>query len=147
MENRFCWFQQAQLHILPLPLWTFWRSFLTHKSFWKTYGLSHSPDLSPYDFFLWGDVKGKVLIHNPISIKELKVNITKVIHSIDVQMLQNVYQNLLKRAEASQEYGGGERFEHLLYLLFYFDFILFSGFWNIAFSINPLSFFWDTLYK
>ncbi len=42
-----------------------------------------------------------------MSIEELKVKITKDIYSTDVQMLQKVFPNLLKRAMACQEMGWG----------------------------------------
>ncbi len=95
-----------------------------------------SPDLSPCDFFYRGYVKDKVFTHNSTSIEELKVKIIEVIHSIDVQILQKVFWNILKRAVVCWEVGRGH-FEHLLWPFGLFWLILFSVFCNIAFSTNP----------
>ncbi len=116
----------------------FLRKFFDMWIFLKNLRPSCHPDLSPCDSFFWGYVKDKVVVHNLTSIEELKVKSTEVIHSIDVQLLQKVSQNLLKWLKwttVCHEVKGN--------LLFYFDFILFPAFCNIAFSINPLVFFWD----
>ncbi len=55
----------------------------------------------------------KVFTHNYTSIEKLKIKITEVIHFIDVQMLQEVFQNLPKRAAACWEMGRWD-LEHLL---------------------------------
>ena len=47
---------------------------------------SHSPDLSPPDFFLWGYLKGKIYANNPTTLLQLKKNITEVIRGIQKQI-------------------------------------------------------------
>jgi hypothetical protein len=41
-----------------------------------------SYDLTPLDFYLWGDIKQKVYANNPQTIEELKENIRVTIHEI-----------------------------------------------------------------
>ena len=43
---------------------------------------SHSPDLNPPDFYLWGFLKHHVYQNNPQTIAELKEVITEQIHGI-----------------------------------------------------------------
>jgi hypothetical protein len=45
-----------------------------------------SPDLSTYDYFLWGYLKSKVLISKPTTIEELKQRIKEEIAAIPEQM-------------------------------------------------------------
>ena len=47
---------------------------------------SHSPDLSPPDFFLRGYLKGKIYANNPTTLLQLKKNITEVIRGIQKQI-------------------------------------------------------------
>ena len=42
-----------------------------------------SPDLSNYDFYLWGLLKGKVYANNPKTLEDLKENIRTEIRRID----------------------------------------------------------------
>ena len=47
---------------------------------------SHSQDLSPPDFFLWGYLKSKIYANNPTTLLQLKKNITEVIRGIQKQI-------------------------------------------------------------
>lgn len=54
---------------------------------------SHSPDLSPGDYFLWGYMKGKVYEDNPQTIEALKTIIRREIRGIPQEMCPRVVQN------------------------------------------------------
>jgi hypothetical protein len=49
-----------------------------------------SPDLYPYDFYLWGNLKSEVYSNNPHTFDELKHNICETITSIKVSKLKLV---------------------------------------------------------
>jgi len=52
----------------------------------------HSPDLTPYDFFLWGFVKDSVYVPPlPMSLKELRDRITHTLQTITADMLHRVW--------------------------------------------------------
>ncbi|XP_055307310.1 uncharacterized protein LOC129571528, partial [Sitodiplosis mosellana] len=53
-----------------------------------------SCDLTPLDYFLWGYVKDKVYANKPSTIAELKIEIRRVIATVNVQ---SVIENLGKR--------------------------------------------------
>ena len=54
---------------------------------------SHSPDLNPPDFYLWGFLKDHVYQNNPQTIAELKVAITQQIHGITREECVRVINN------------------------------------------------------
>lgn len=56
-----------------------------------------SPDLSPWDFFLWGHIKSKIYETAIDSIEELKRRIRAEIDRINQESLQKVWQNLKLR--------------------------------------------------
>lgn len=51
---------------------------------------AQSPDLTLFDFYQWGALKGKVYTTNPHMLQEHKDNICKSINSILQRELQNV---------------------------------------------------------
>jgi hypothetical protein len=53
-----------------------------------------SSDLSFCNFYLWGNLKGKVYKNNSHGIEALQIEITRVIDSIAVDELQKVSHNL-----------------------------------------------------
>jgi hypothetical protein len=72
-----------------------------------------SPDLTPFDFFLWGHIKNNV---NKTPIKdmaELKMRIDKEIKLISKETLCNVFSNISKRMDLCISVDG-DHFEHLL---------------------------------
>jgi hypothetical protein len=72
----------------------------------------HSPDLSPYDFYLWGSLKDKVYKANPYTLEELR-NIRCEILAISGEELQSIKNNVfLRYTECIQ--SGGQHFQHLL---------------------------------
>jgi hypothetical protein len=71
-----------------------------------------SPDHSFCDFYLWGNLKGKVYKNNPRSTEVLQNEIARVIGSFTVDELQKVSQNLFRRCEACLRAEGG-RFRQL----------------------------------
>ncbi len=86
MEDRLCWFQQdgITVHTTP-PTVDFLRKFFDARIISKNLWSPCSSDLC--DFFMRGYVKDQVFACNYTSIEELKVKITEVSHSINVQML------------------------------------------------------------
>jgi hypothetical protein len=72
-----------------------------------------SPDLSFCDFYLWGNLKGKVYKNNPRSIEALQNEITRVVASVTVDELHKVSQNLFRRREARLRAEAGH-FQQLL---------------------------------
>jgi hypothetical protein len=65
-----------------------------------------SPDLNPLDFWFWGYAKGLVYINKPRTLEQLKQNITEVAHNVTHEMLQNTYDNFVKRLSYCQESQG-----------------------------------------
>ena len=74
---------------------------------------SHSPDLSPPDFYLWGYLKSKVYANKPRTISELKVAIRDEIRAIPRSVCKDVMKNFVKRLEKCLELNGGH-LEHVL---------------------------------
>jgi hypothetical protein len=55
----------------------------------------HCPDLTPYDFFLWGYVnEQEFMAPLPLGIDELKLTVTADIEIIDRNMLERVWDEL-----------------------------------------------------
>lgn len=76
---------------------------------------ARSPDLTPLDFYLWGDVKRIVYKQESNTVQELR---QKIISAFEVVKenhfaLSRLKDNLMRRAELCQQEGGGH-FEHLL---------------------------------
>jgi hypothetical protein len=59
-----------------------------------------SPDLGFCDFYLWGNLKGKVYKNNPRSIEALQAEIIRIIGSTGMDELQKVSHNLFMQCEA-----------------------------------------------
>src|SRR5215467_11024129 len=66
-----------------------------------------SPDLSPLDFFLWGYVKDKVMLHPPTTREDMKERIRDACATVTPEMLTNVRNNVLIRAQKCLEVNGG----------------------------------------
>ena len=73
---------------------------------------SRSPDLTPCDYFLWGNMKDKVYREPPQSIHDLKNKIRQACATISQDTLRKVYKNTKFRLSAVVREGG--HFEHLL---------------------------------
>jgi len=74
---------------------------------------AHSPDLSPLDFWLWGDLKGKVYNPKPRNREELKAAIIREMDNITLETCRNAIMNIIPRLEQVLELEG-DHFEHLL---------------------------------
>lgn len=79
---------------------------------------ARSPDLTPLDFYLWGEVKRIVYATEYSNREELKVRITNAFNSVrsDPFVLNRVKDNLRKRAELCISRGGAH-FEQFLRLV------------------------------
>jgi len=58
-----------------------------------------SPDLTPYDYFLWGYLKTKVFETRPRTIVDLKQRIQDEVAAIPVEMLREVMNSFRSRLE------------------------------------------------
>jgi hypothetical protein len=56
----------------------------------KAYG-HLAPPISVCDFYLWGNLKGKVFKNNPRTADALKTEIRNIVHSINGEELQRVF--------------------------------------------------------
>ena len=74
---------------------------------------SHSPDLNPPDFFLWGYIKDRVYLNKPRNIPELKAEVCRIIKSIHVDMCSSVINNFAVRVRECLV-RGGTHIEHVL---------------------------------
>jgi hypothetical protein len=72
-----------------------------------------SPDLSVCDFYLWGNLKGKVYRNTPRTAEALQNEIRNVVASISADELQRISQGFLQRCEACLR-ATGNHFEHFL---------------------------------
>lgn len=74
-----------------------------------------SPDLTPCDFFLWGEIKRRVYVEEAQSLEELKVQIRSAFEQVknDTVVLNKLKDNVQKRARLCLE-RNGMHFEQLL---------------------------------
>lgn len=114
LHDRDCWFQQdnATCHTSAETM-NMLREFFDHRVISKGLWPPRSPDLTPADFFLWGNLKSKVFNNNPHTLDELKANIESEIKIISEQTLRKVAANVMKRVRTCIT-SGGSHFEHLL---------------------------------
>jgi len=73
----------------------------------------YSPDLIPYDYFLWGTLKDIVYRNNPTTLDELEQSICAATESISVQTLQNVMTHFVARLRHLSSVSG-YHFEHIV---------------------------------
>ena len=74
---------------------------------------SHSPDLNPPDFYLWGYLKDNVYQDNPQTIPELKTAITTKIKTISREECVRVIDNFSRRIQVCLQRRGGH-LEHII---------------------------------
>lgn len=76
---------------------------------------ARSPDLTPCDFFLWGEVKRRVYVEEAQNLDDLKFRIINAFDEVksDITVLNKLNDNLMKRARLCLE-RGGLHFEQLL---------------------------------
>jgi hypothetical protein len=72
-----------------------------------------SPDLTPLDFFLWGHIKARVYRTPVLNEDDLIERIFEAARSVDVEMLERVQTNIIRRAEVCRQQHG-QNFEHLM---------------------------------
>jgi hypothetical protein len=58
-----------------------------------------SPDLTPYDFFLWGYLKGQAYQHRPQTLEGLKEAITHKVVAIPPEMTCRVMEKYWERLD------------------------------------------------
>ncbi|GBO00449.1 hypothetical protein AVEN_185088-1 [Araneus ventricosus] len=74
---------------------------------------SRSPDLNPYDSWLWGYLKD-VVFSTPIAhLAELKARITQHILNVTPETLRSVVEHAVSRFQLVAE-NGGQHIEHVL---------------------------------
>ena len=74
---------------------------------------SHSPDLTPPDFFLWGYLKDRVYTSKPSTIPELKRLIDIHIKAIPREPCYQVIHNFKKRIDLCIDRNGAH-LEHVI---------------------------------
>lgn len=72
-----------------------------------------SPDLTPLDFYLFGNLKNKIFQNRLQNLEELQVAIEQEINNITAEELQRVFDNLKRRVNICLE-NHGHHFQHLL---------------------------------
>lgn len=72
-----------------------------------------TPDLTPLDTFLWGNLKNKVFATAPRTVQELKRRITYEINGISYTVFHLVFQNMVKRLRLCKKEQEGY-IQHLL---------------------------------
>lgn len=72
-----------------------------------------SCDLTPLDFFLWGNIKDRVYVNPPTTPEDMEYRIRNACMTITPVMLRAVQQNILKRLNMCIQVDG-HIFEHLL---------------------------------
>ena len=68
---------------------------------------SHSPDLTPPDFFLWGYLKNRVYGTNPKSLQELQNNIRSEVRKISLETCRAAINAVQRRAALCLQRNGG----------------------------------------
>ena len=117
VQRRNQWFQQdgATPHTANLTLEMLRQNFGDHlisrrmDHIWA----SHSPDLNPLDFFLWGYTKDRVYVNKPRTIEDLKEAVSDVIRQISVDVCLAVVNNFAIRISECLARGGAH-IEHVL---------------------------------
>ncbi|KAL0830466.1 hypothetical protein ABMA28_002631 [Loxostege sticticalis] len=75
---------------------------------------ARSPDLTSPDFFLWGFLKSRVYVNKPQTLAALKENIRQEITNISQEVLRQIMQNVINRAQMCINSGG----HHLKVIIF-----------------------------
>jgi hypothetical protein len=75
---------------------------------------ARSPDLTPWDFFLWGYLKAEVYKHRPRNLQTLKEAIRTEICLIPQEMLERVMRNFTSRLQQCLDNDG----HHLADIIF-----------------------------
>ena len=68
---------------------------------------AHSPDLAPYDYFLWSYLKSLVYNDRPQTLEDLQNAIRTEIANIPLTMLERVDQSFRNRLNGCIDNGGG----------------------------------------
>ncbi|EFN62753.1 hypothetical protein EAG_08618, partial [Camponotus floridanus] len=66
----------------------------------------YSPDLNPYDYFLWGYIKDNCYSGNPEIVPDLIAEIKKVVNNIKDNILKKVFTSFRKRIEFCTDSNG-----------------------------------------
>ena len=114
MDERNCWLQQdsAAAHTAAYTmviLHEFFGETLISKGLWPL----RSPDLISPDLFLWSYLKDAVYRSNPRDLKQLQMNITRIIEEVKERTLRKVARNMAKLVDKCIEMNG-HNFQHLL---------------------------------
>ena len=72
-----------------------WEAHLPQR--WCAMTPPRSPDLSPWEFFLWGYLKGKVHVDKPRDSPQLQNAIERELHTIPRRMCEQVMTNFSRR--------------------------------------------------
>ena len=73
----------------------------------RSNGRPRSCDLTPLDFFLWGNIKSLVNANKPAILDDLKDNIQREIANVPVEMCARVVENWVQRIDHCKRAHGG----------------------------------------
>ena len=73
----------------------------------------HSPDLNPFDFFLWGHLKDCIYRNKPTTLQQLKENVLQYSREIDQHLCERVIQSFKKRMQVCFQ-RKGRHLEHVI---------------------------------
>ena len=76
--------------------------------------LPHSPDINPWDFFLWGFLKEKVFQKRPENVAQLRAHIVKLCRSLSEDLCRKVVTNARVHLQEVVRQNGGH-IEHVLH--------------------------------
>lgn len=110
-EIEYSWFQQdsAPAHTSHICL-RFLEDVFADRVITHPLWPPRSPDLTPLDFYLWGELKGKVYEQDPQDLNDLRAAISAQINQISEQNLEDTFANLVKRVQLCRETQGGGSF-------------------------------------
>ena len=68
---------------------------------------AHSPDLSPLDYWLWGEMQSIVYSKGPQTIEQLKQVVNEAASQVTEEKIRKAVDNFYPRAQKCKENGGG----------------------------------------
>ena len=120
-QKRLLWFQQDgatphTAHTTMAHLCTFFENriwSLQAELEWSP----HSPDLAPFDFFLWGAAKAEVYKEKPCSLRQLKQAVESFSQSVTTDTCRCVIENFAVHINACANQNGAD-IENVNYKIF-----------------------------
>ena len=74
---------------------------------------SHSPDLNPLDFFLWGHIKDQLSGEQFETLNDLKTRVAHLMRTVSHRQCEDTIQHFVRRIQRCFE-RAGRHIEHLI---------------------------------